>query len=36
MNKNVDDNARGIMYDENYDQNYISGIPLDEELDYAP
>lgn len=36
MDENVDDNARGVMYDEGYDQNYISGIPLDEELDYAP
>lgn len=34
-NENIDD-SWGLMYDEGYDQNYISGIPLDEELNYAP
>jgi hypothetical protein len=34
--QNFNDNAWGIMYDEYYDHNYISGIPLDEEFDYAP
>lgn len=34
-NENIDDSWE-LMYDEGYNQNYISGIPLDEELDYAP
>lgn len=34
--ENIDDNSRSVMYDEGYDQNFISSIPLDEEFDYAP
>lgn len=35
-NENFDDNSWTIMYDEGYNQNYISSIPIDEEFDYAP
>ena len=34
--ENSEDNFWWVLYDEGYDQNYISSISLDEELDYAP
>ena len=34
--ENSEDNFWWVLYDEGYDQNFISSIPLDEEFDYAP
>lgn len=34
--ENSEDKFWWVLYDEGYDQNYISSISLDEELDYAP
>ena len=36
ISETIGDNYSVVMYDEGYDQNFISSIPLDEELDYAP
>ena len=36
LEEGLDDSSWIVMYDEGYNQNYISGVPLDEELDYAP
>ena len=36
MSETIGDNYSVVMYDEGYDQNFISSIPLDEEFDYAP
>ena len=36
ISETIGDNYSVVMYDEGYDQNFISSIPLDEEFDYAP
>ena len=36
ISETIGDNYSVVMYDEGYDQNFISSVPLDEEFDYAP
>ena len=36
INEKLYDNSSIVMYDEGYDQNFISSIPIDEEFDCAP